>query len=252
MGAPAVGIAFEYRRRTVCRAVRVLSLSRPTINRRRSMRNLALLLASLLIGGCLPSVLSAQAPKSSRGESVLTPGDSVRIVVWRKPEFSGEFAVAADGSISHPLYQAVRVGGVPLAKAQANMRSFLEKFDQEPQFVMVPLFRVAIQGEVNRPSMYALSPETTIGEAVAHAGGPTQFGRLDRVRLLRSGANGAHTQVHLDLTHPETGAAQMPIRSGDQILVERRRSTFSEVILPTLTVIGALASIGIFIHQYSR
>ena len=214
------------------------------------MRNLALVSASLLIGGSLPGLLHGQAPNSSRDASLLTPGDSVRIVVWRKPEFSGEFAVAADGSISHPLYQAVTVGGVPMATARANLRSFLEKFDQEPQFVMVPLLRVAIEGEVNRPSMYALSPETTIAEAVAHAGGPTQFGRLDRVRLLRGGANGGHTQVRLNLKHPETGAAQMPIRSGDQILVERGRSIFSQVILPAVTAIGALASVGIFIHQY--
>ncbi|PYO15666.1 MAG: hypothetical protein DMD31_05260 [Gemmatimonadetes bacterium] len=214
------------------------------------MRTPALVLASLLIGGSVPGLLHGQAPDSSRDGSVLTPGDSVRIVVWRKPEFSGEFAVAADGSISHPLYQAVRVGGVPLATARAALRSFLAKFDQEPQFVIEPLFRVAIEGEVNRPSVYALSPETTIAEAVAHAGGPTQFGRLDRVRLLRGSANGGHTQVRLDLNHPETGAAQWPIRSGDQILVERGRSIFSQVILPTLTVVGALASVGIFIHQY--
>jgi len=174
----------------------------------------------------------------------------VWIVVWRKPEFSGEFAVAADGSISHPVYRAVVVGGVPLATAEANLRRLLETFDREPQFVMVPLFRVAVQGEVNRPSMYVLSPQTTISEAVARAGGPTQFGRLDRVRLLRGGANGGQTQVRLDLTRLESGAAQMSIRSGDQILVERRRSIFSQVILPSVTVIGALASVGIFIHQY--
>ncbi|OLC42669.1 MAG: hypothetical protein AUH75_04115 [Gemmatimonadetes bacterium 13_1_40CM_4_65_7] len=214
------------------------------------MRNPALALASLLIGGSLPGLLHGQAPDSSKDGSVLTPGDSVWIMVWRKPEFTGEFAVAADGSISHPLYRAVMVGGVPLATAEANLRSLLEKFDREPQFVMVPLFRVAVEGEVNRPSMYALSPKTTISEAVARAGGPTQFGRLDRVRLLRSGAKGGHTQVLLNLTHLESGAAQMPIRSGDQILVERRRSIFSQVILPAVTLIGALASVGIFIHQY--
>src|SRR5438034_6957777 len=175
---------------------------------------------------------------------------TVWIMVWRKPEFTGEFAVAADGSISHPVYRAVVVGGVPLATAQANLRRLLETFDREPQFVMVPLFRVAVEGEVNRPSMYVLSPQTTISEAVARAGGPTQFGRLDRVRLLRGGANGGHTQVRLDLTRLESGAAQMSIRSGDQILVERRRSIFTQVILPSVTVIGALASVGIFIHQY--
>jgi polysaccharide export outer membrane protein len=214
------------------------------------MRNRALVLAALLVGGSLPGLLHGQAPDSSKDGGVLTPGDSVWIIVWRRPDFTGEFAVAADGSILHPLYRTVMVGGVPLATAEANLRSLLQTFDREPQFVMMPLLRVAVEGEVNRPSMYALGPKTTISEAVARAGGPTQFGRRDRVRLLRSDANGGHTQMVLDLTNLESGAAQMPIRSGDQILVERKRSFFSQVILPTVTVLGAVASIGIFIHQY--
>ena len=212
------------------------------------MRCFGLLVALQLVAGSR-CVLSAQASDPPAGGGVLTPGDSVRIVVWRKPELSGEFAVAANGSISHPLYKSVVVGGVSLAEAQANTRAFLQTFDQEPQFVMVPLFRVAVEGEVNRPGVYALSPGTTIAEAVAYAGGHTQFGRLDHVRLLRSAPDGARSVVKLDLTHPETGPAQTSIRSGDQILVERRRSVFSEVILPTVTVLGAIASIGIFIHQ---
>ena len=32
---------------------------------------------------------------------VLSPGDSVRIVVWRKPEMSGDFIVGPDGTITH-------------------------------------------------------------------------------------------------------------------------------------------------------
>lgn len=183
---------------------------------------------------------------------MLTAGDSVRIMVWRKPEFSGEFAVAADGSVSHPLYRDVQVGGVPLAVAQANMRSYLETYDQTPQFVMEPLFRVAVQGEVNRPNVYALGPQTSIAEAIAHAGGPTQFGRADRVRLVRTGTSGSPRQLRVDLTHPETGAARLPVQSGDQIVVERRRSFFSEVIVPALTVVGAAASIGIFINNNTK
>jgi protein involved in polysaccharide export with SLBB domain len=214
------------------------------------MPNPALVLASLLIASSLPGVLHGQAPDPSKDGSALTPGDSVWIIVWRRPDFTGEFAVAADGSILHPLYRTVMVGGVPLATAEANLRTLLEKFDREPVFVMMPLLRVAVVGEVNRPSMYALGPKTTISEAIARAGGPTQFARLDRVQLLRSGANGGHTQMRLDLANVQSGAAQMPIRSGDQILVERKRSVFSQVILPTVTILGALASIGIFIHQY--
>ncbi len=95
----------------------------------------------------------------------------MRIQVWRKPEFSGDFVIAPDGSISHPLYRSVRVAGVPFATAEANIRRFLSGFEENPQFVMEPLVRVAVSGEVTRPMVFATRPETTIGEALARAGG---------------------------------------------------------------------------------
>ena len=59
---------------------------------------------------------------------MLTPGDSVRVVVWRRPEFSGDFVVAPNGTITHPLYRSVTIGGVPFATAEANLRRFLSRF----------------------------------------------------------------------------------------------------------------------------
>lgn len=100
----------------------------------------ALVVASLLVG----ADAAAQETRPSAEQYVLTPGDSVRVVVWRKPELSGDFVVAPDGTLTHPLFRAVRVGGIPFATAQANMRQFLTGFEQDPQFVMEPLVRVAV------------------------------------------------------------------------------------------------------------
>ncbi len=82
---------------------------------------------------------------------MLAPGDSVRIVVWRKPEFSGDFVVAPDGSITHPLYRGVKVAAMPFATAEANVRQFLSGFEENPQFVMEPLIRVAVVGRGSAP-----------------------------------------------------------------------------------------------------
>src|SRR4051812_5763503 len=75
----------------------------------RLMRSLlaALALAPLVLFLSVPA--SAQEPRTSAAQAVLTPGDSVRIEVWRKPEFSGDFVVAPDGTITHPLFRSVRV-----------------------------------------------------------------------------------------------------------------------------------------------
>src|SRR3954467_9544764 len=118
-----------------------------------------------------PEAAPAQSPAPISESVSLAPGDSIRVVVWRKPEMSGDFIVGPDGTITHPLYQAVRVGGIPFATAQVNLRNFLARFEQDPQFVAEPLVRIAISGEVGRPAVYALRPETSIAEAVAGGGG---------------------------------------------------------------------------------
>jgi polysaccharide export outer membrane protein len=195
---------------------------------------------------------SAQESRASSEQAVLTPGDSVRIVVWRKPEFSGDFVVAPNGTITHPLFRSVQVAGVPFATAEANLRRFLARFEENPEFVMEPLIRVAISGEVERPLVYALRPETTVAEAVARAGGATQLGARNRVRVLRLQPSGQQEQLLVNLTDPQAGYGRIPIRSGDQIIIDRRKSFMRDILLPTLGVIGSIASLGLLIDRVSR
>jgi polysaccharide export outer membrane protein len=176
----------------------------------------------------------------------------VRIVVWRKPEFSGDFVVAPNGSITHPLYRSVQVGGVPLATAEANVRRFLARFEENPEFVMEPLVRVAISGEVERPQVFAVRPETTIAEAVARAGGATQVGARNHVRLRRLSPGGQQNELIIDLTDPSGGSGMIPVRSGDQIVIDRKKNFMKDVLLPTLGVIGSIASVGLLIDRISR
>jgi protein involved in polysaccharide export with SLBB domain len=209
-------------------------------------------LAALVALAAVPAPASAQAravafadtarpvsaPAHRTDVVTLGAGDLVRITVWRKPELSGEFAVLADGSIAHPLFRGLRLGGVPLEDAEEQLRVFLTRLEKNPQFVLEPLIRVAVSGEVVRPNVYPLRPETSVAMAVALAGGATERGRRDRVRLLRG-----DREVLIDLAHPDKGLARMTIRSGDQIVIERRRAVFREYIAPGITVAGATAAI---------
>jgi polysaccharide export outer membrane protein len=210
------------------------------------------LVACLAFASLAWSWAAAQDSTRSTAQSVLTAGDSVRIVVWRKPEFSGDYVVAPDGTITHPLFKAVRVAGVPYATAEANLRRFLTQFEENPEFVMEPLVRVAVSGQVALPRIYALRPETTIGEAVARAGGARETGATNKTRVLRTDASGRQHQFVVDLQNPETGAGTLQVRSGDQIIVPERRRFLRDVLLPILGVVGSIASLGLLIDRYSR
>jgi protein involved in polysaccharide export with SLBB domain len=215
----------------------------------RHMRNLVFQALALLMFVLARSTSAAAQTTAAPEQVTLAPGDSVRVVVWRKPEMSGDFIVAPDGSISHPLYRTVRVGGIPFGTAEVNVRNFLARFEQDPQFVIEPLVRIAISGEVGRPQVFALRPETTLSEAVAQAGGPTQFAKRDRVRVLRREGNGSQREFYFNLQDPDRTSSGLRVRSGDQIVVERKKSLFRDVVLPGLTVLGSVASIYLVIDR---
>jgi protein involved in polysaccharide export with SLBB domain len=182
--------------------------------------------------------LHAQSGPVHSSAPVLRPGDAVQITVWRKPELSGEFVVAADGTLADPFYQEVRAGGLPLPDVTALVLAFVAQYEANPRIRVEPLFRVAVGGEVRQPNMYNLRAETTIAQAVMMAGGASERGRLDRVRLLRDDA-----VFVMDLTRPERGLAQSGIRSGDQIFVGRRNSLIREYVSPVSSVVGAAVSL---------
>lgn len=200
----------------------------------------ALLLAAGLAApaGVAPAQRAPAASVSvARDSVVLRSGDAVRITVWRSPELSGEFRIAADGTLIHPLYRTVRVVGVALPEVERRLRTFIEQYQTQPQFVAEPLLRVAVGGEIEKPNLYFLRPDVTVAEAVALAGGPTVRGRRDRVRVL---ADGRVRLIRLDGSDP---AGHVPIRSGDQLIVERRGSLFREIVAPVIGVAGAVAAI---------
>ena len=208
------------------------------------MREILLLLIGQMAICLFASIAPAQAGRSVQGAAVLQPGDAVRITVWRRQELSGEFVVAADGSIKHPIYQHVKVADVPIATAQSRLLELVGRYLANPEVIVEPLFRVAVGGEVREPKLYSLPVETTVGQAVALAGGATEEGRLDRVRLLRG-----NREFVGDLTRVDADWARMPIQSGDQIIVPRKGTFFRDFIGPFSSLIGAVATIILVARQ---
>ena len=91
------------------------------------------IIRALLLFGA-PSIVAAQSQVATRstapdrvnvlGESRLAvsrlddgvrlaPGDVLRVNVWRRPELSGDFVLASDGTLTHPLFKSVQVAGAP-------------------------------------------------------------------------------------------------------------------------------------------
>jgi polysaccharide export outer membrane protein len=196
-------------------------------------KRLPIAFAALLAATALP----AQTPADPAGQG-LAPGDQLRIVVWCKPEMSCDCTVAGNGTIIHPLYREVQVTGVPLSTVEDRLRTFLARYEQSPQFVIQPLVKIVVGGEVRTPNIYSVPPETTIAQAIAIAGGPTDRGLLREVKVIRD-----RQELKMDVSRPDSDAGVLQIRSGDQILIGRRGRSALEYISPITSSLAAIAAI---------
>jgi protein involved in polysaccharide export with SLBB domain len=203
------------------------------------MRSILLFVCSFMLA-LRPALVEAQtAPPTASQAPVLSVGDAVRITVrGEDASLSGEFDIAEDGTVIHPLYRAVRAVGLSQQQLEAEVRRVLQRFTNSPEFVVEQLYRISVAGEVRAPNVYTAPSQTTITQAISLAGGPTPEGRVERVRLLRNGS-----EIPVDLTRPYAELASLRVRSGDQIIVDPDVSLWRDRIQPVLTSVGAVASI---------
>lgn len=176
------------------------------------------MLASLLVlpacaakGGLVTSsaLLSDSVPR-------VQPGDSVVLKVWRDSTMSGSFAVALDGRVFLPRFGSVQVAGRPIAPLQDSLRAAYAEYLRNPTIEVTVLRRIGVEGEVNEPGLYYVDLTHTLRDVVLRAGGLTPQADPKRITLLR---DGRRIQAAGDVAQRVSAAA---LRSGDQVVVERR------------------------------
>jgi polysaccharide export outer membrane protein len=174
----------------------------------------------------------------------LKPGDVLRINVWRRPEFTGEFLVGPNGVLEHPLYQNVPVSNLPPDSVRMNVQAFLSRYETTPQFYVEPLFRILVGGEVHAPGLLNVPQSTTIPQAIALAGGPAQDAQMSNVILLRG-----HKQTSFDLTELGLVLDTLHVRSGDAIVVGQKINFLRNYAGPIASLVTMFIAIGYYTRR---
>ncbi len=192
------------------------------------------------VAALLLAPLGSAAAQAALNDPLLRPGDMLRVTVWRHPELSGDFLVAPDRTVVHPLYQGVKVAGAPLPVVKERLSRLLATYEQGVEFVTEPLYAVTVAGEVRQPNLYRLPQGTTFAQAIAQAGGPTELGRLDQVHVIRR-----DSALVIDLAGGYSRYERLRIASGDQVLVARRSNAnfLRDVLYPLASLTAAVAAV---------
>jgi polysaccharide export outer membrane protein len=181
-----------------------------------------LLLLSAPAAAQQPIIVGPTSP-----DYIARAGDVLQIIVWGQEEYSGLFKVGDAGTIQYPGIGQIEVAGQTMGTITADVRERLGQFFNAP-FVTVSLqFSIDVLGEVRGAGLYPVDPTLTVLDIVAMAGGPTENGNINKIRLLRGGQS-----MDLRFESDEVGALTLQavgLRSGDQVYVTRRGFTRQDV-----------------------
>ena len=171
------------------------------------MRSTILLTVLFLAGSFAPAFGQHATNPIARayGESEfrLGPDDVVEVFVYKEPELSVTVVVRPDGKISLPLIGELSVIGKTASEMQKEISQKLTQFISEPtvNFIVkeVNSAKVSVLGEVKTPGMYKIKDRSTILDAVALAGGFTEYAKRDKVTLIRIDPNGQQHRIPINV-----------------------------------------------------
>ena len=143
------------------------------------------------------------------------------------PELNQSQKIMADGKLSLPQIGEVKAAGKSLPQFQSELvRLYQSQLKNSDVLVTLEsgITSVYMAGAVNRPGKLVFDRPTTILQALAEAGGPSPFGSLKKVRIVRLENGQQHVQT-LDLRSAMKGAIKGPatgpfyVRDGDIITI---------------------------------
>lgn len=191
----------------------------------RFLRLCAIAVAAALAAGCAsdPITQVAEGRTAMRelgptnAETVIAPGDRLRLSVSGDDTMNGEYGVDSAGTISIPLAGPVSVAGrtpQDAAKAIAGILVTAGLFrDPRVTVDVVTLRPFFILGEVNQPGKYPYEPGMSLFAAVATAGGYTYRANKGRVFIRKASET---TEREFDII------SDIAIMPGDTIRIPER------------------------------
>ena len=187
----------------------------------------------LLALGVFSMPMLTHAADAAR-DYLIGPGDSVRITVYQSPDLTLEARVAESGTITYPLLGSVKLGGLSVAQAEAEITrglregNFLKQPQVTLQVVLVRGNQVSVLGLVNKPGRFPIDiVGMRLSEVLALAGGVAPGG--NDIVTLSGERQGKPFRREIDLPalYGRRPSGEDPVlTSGDVVFVDRAPSIY--------------------------
>lgn len=167
---------------------------------------------------------------STETDYTLGAGDRVRIDIFQVEDFSGEYLVLVDGTVSLPLAGRIQAEGKTIPEMAQSIAQGYADYLKRP-IVTVSLLaprplKVAIAGEITRPGSYTVELAETgqfpsVTDMITRAGGLTTAADISQVQIRRfhEGREQLLSVDLRDLLAQGDLAQDVTLRDGDTIVV---------------------------------
>lgn len=150
--------------------------------------------------------------------------DSITVTVFKEPTLSNTLLVRPDGMISMPLLGDVRAAGRTTTQLADEITVMLKKYVQDPNVTVVlgqvNSKKIYLLGEVTKPGPVDMTPGMTFLQAIATAGGLTQFANSKKIYILRVDG-GKERKISMQYKRALRGdmSLNLDLNPGDTIVV---------------------------------
>jgi polysaccharide biosynthesis/export protein len=162
---------------------------------------------------------------SVAGEYTIGVGDTVSIRVYQQEDMATSGKIRRDGRIALPLVGEVMVAGKHPSALARELEGKLKQFIVSPRVTVnveasQPVV-VSTIGEVSNVGTITLEASAGLIQALAQAGGPTEYADKSRLFVLRQFPTFQRIRFTYDaVLNNEDGAATFPLRTGDVIVFD--------------------------------
>jgi polysaccharide export outer membrane protein len=192
------------------------------------IRCFAILLLAL-VAGCKSDdvgIVNVQQPQRLM-EYIIGPSDVLSISILNQEAMDRTVTVRPDGMISFPLIEEVNAAGLTPAQLEelmtASLSEYVELIPGELSVTVdeVHSYTVSVLGEVRNPGRFEFTNSATVLDALAEAGGLTEFASADEIVILRTQPDGVR-RIRFDyekLMDDPNGNVELSVYPGDTVLV---------------------------------
>jgi polysaccharide export outer membrane protein len=170
-----------------------------------------------------PASAAAGSGAAILDEYRMSPGDKLRIEVYKDPQLSQSVQVRPDGKVTLPLIGDIMANGRTPLELRDGIGAALKEYITNPTVTVIVVEAATavayVMGEVNHPGAVSLATPLTVIQALAMAGGLKDFADAKNIRVIRKGSFG-DTMIPFNYREAiKSTRDPIYLRAGDTVVV---------------------------------